>query len=96
MKGSRIFSQKTKKKSYSGHVKTGEDVLMGYGWGIRNTERRKRVSHGGANDFGFQAMFIRYLNEDTVIVITANAGRIGHIRNLQSEIEALVFENKRN
>ena len=96
MKGSKIFSQKTKRESYTGHVKIGEDAMMGYGWGIRSTEHGKRVSHGGANDFGFQAMFIRYLDEDVVIVITTNAGRVGDIRNLQSEIDSLVFENKQN
>jgi hypothetical protein len=31
-----------------------------------------------------------------VIVITTNAGRVGDIRNLQSEIVSLVFENKQN
>jgi len=96
MKGDTILSQKTKEKSYTGHVKIGEDAMMGYGWGIRSTERGKRVSHGGANDFGFQAMFIRYLDEDVVIVITTNAGRAGNIRNLQSELDSLVFENKQN
>ncbi len=96
MKNDTILSQKTKKKSYTGHVKIGEDAMMGYGWGIRSTEHGKRVSHGGANDFGFQAMFIRYLDEDVVIIITTNAGRIGNIRNLQSEIDSLVFENKQN
>jgi CubicO group peptidase (beta-lactamase class C family) len=96
MQGNTILSQKTKKKSYTGHVKAGEDVLMGYGWGIRSAQHGKRVSHGGANDFGFQAMFIRYLDEDVVIVITTNAGRAGNIRNLQSEIDSLVFENKQN
>jgi len=94
MQGNKVLSQKTKKKSYTGHVKIGEDAMMGYGWGIRNTEHGKRVSHGGANDFGFQAMFIRYLDEDVIIVITTNAGRVGNIRNLQSEIDSLVFENK--
>ncbi len=96
MKGDTILFQKTKKKSYAGHVKIGEDAMMGYGWGIRSTKHGKRVSHGGANDFGFQAMFIRYLDEDGVIVITTNAGRVGNIRNLQSEIESLVFENRQN
>jgi CubicO group peptidase (beta-lactamase class C family) len=96
MKSSKVFSQKTKKKSYTGHVKIGEDAMMGYGWGIRSTEHGKRVSHGGANDFGFRAMFIRYLEEDVVIIITTNAGRVGDIRNLQSEIDSLVFEYKQN
>jgi len=96
MQGNTILSQKTKKKSYSGHVKIGEDAMMGYGWGIRNTDHGKRVSHGGANDFGFQAMFIRYLDEDVVIIITTNAGRAGNIRNLQSEIDSLVFKNMQN
>ncbi len=94
MQGNTILSQKTKKKSYTGHVKIGEEAMMGYGWGIRSTEHGKRVSHGGANDFGFQAMFIRYLDEDVVIIITTNAGRVGNIRNLQSEIDSLVFEDK--
>lgn len=96
MRGSRIFSQETKKESYTGRVKIREDALMGYGWGIRQTAHGKRVSHGGANDFGFQAMFIRYLDEDTVIIITTNAGRAGDIRNLQSEIDSLVFESNQN
>jgi hypothetical protein len=52
------------------------------------------VSHGGANDFGFRAMFIRYLDEDIIIIITTNAGGVGDIRNLQSEIDSLIFENR--
>ena len=94
MKGIVILSSKTKKKSYSGHIKIGEDAMMGYGWGIRSTDHGKRISHGGANDFGFRAMYIRYLDEDVVIVVTTNAGRAGNVREVQAEIIDLVFKDK--
>lgn len=47
-----------------------------------------------ANDFGFRAMYIRYLDEDVVIVVTTNAGRAGNVREVQVEIIDLVFKDK--
>ncbi|MDH5707256.1 MAG: beta-lactamase family protein [Candidatus Aminicenantes bacterium] len=93
LKGSLILSRETKEKSYAGYVDVGEEAMMGYGWGIRQTEQGKRVSHGGANDFGFRAMFIRYLDEDVVIVVTTNAGRAGDIRELSQKITDLIFKD---
>ena len=94
MKGSEILTPKTREKAYTGHLKIGENVFMGYGWGVRSTDHGIRVSHGGANDFGFRALYIRYLEEDVVIVVTTNAGRRGDVRGLQDEIAGLIFENK--
>jgi len=96
MNGSTILSSETKKKSYTGHVRIGEDVMMGYGWGVRSTEHGRRVSHGGANDFGFRAMIIRYLDEDVVLIVTTNAGRAGNIPEVLAEVVNLVFEKKQN
>ncbi len=47
-----------------------------------------------ANDFGFRAMYIRYVYEDVVIVVTTNAGRAGNVREVQAEIIDLVFKDK--
>ena len=93
LKGNAILSRETKEKSCTGHIDVGEGAMMGYGWGIRQTEHGKRVSHGGANDFGFRAMFIRYLDEDVVIVVTTNAGRAVDIRSLAQKIADLIFKN---
>lgn len=96
LKGSAILSRETKEKSYTGYIDVGSDAMMGYGWGIRQTEHGKRVSHGGANDFGFMAMFIRYLDEDVVIVVTTNTGRAVDIRGLTQKIAELVFKDNEN
>ncbi len=48
-----------------------------------------------ANDFGFRAMYIRYLDEDVVIVVTTNARRAGNVWDVQNEIIDLVFSDKR-
>ncbi len=93
LKGSLILSRETKEKSYTGYIDVGGDATMGYGWGIRKTEHGKMVSHGGANDFGFMAMFIRYLDEDVVIVVTTNAGRAADIRNLSQKAANLIFKD---
>jgi len=93
MKGSVILSRETKEKSYAGYIDVGGDAMMGYGWGIRRTEHGIRVSHGGANDFGFRAMFIRYLDEDVVIVVTTNGGRAVDIRDLPQKITDLIFKD---
>jgi hypothetical protein len=39
-------------------------------------------------------MCIRYLDEDVVIVVTTNAGRVGNVREVQAEIIDLVFSDK--
>lgn len=70
----------------------GERVTMGYGWGIRMTDRNTRVvSHSGANDFGFRDYFARYLDDDVVIIITSNAGRCGNVREIHGEIASMIF-----
>jgi len=96
LKGSAILSRETKEKSYTGYIDAGGNAVMGYGWGIRQTEHGKMVSHGGANDFGFRAMLIRYLDEDVVIVVTTNAGRAGDIRGLSQKISDLIFKDNEN
>ncbi|MBL7082546.1 MAG: beta-lactamase family protein [Candidatus Aminicenantes bacterium] len=95
MKGNKILSRKAKKKSYTMHVNEGDGYWMGYGWGIRKTDRNtKIVSHGGANDFGFLANFVRYLDEDVVIIITSNSGRRAKVRELYSKLTSIIFNNK--
>lgn len=93
LKGSLILSRETKEKSYTGYIDIGGDAKMGYGWGIRKTEHGKMVSHGGANDFGFRAVLLRYLDEDVVIVVTTNAGRAADIRDLSQKIADLIFKD---
>jgi CubicO group peptidase (beta-lactamase class C family) len=74
LEGEEILTNDAKKAYYYPHVREGEhsDSFYGYGWTIFETPRNTRlISHNGGNSI-FAADFLRYLDEDVVIIGFSN------------------------
>ena len=74
LKGDSILGEEEKKLYYHPHVREGEDAdsFYGYGWALFTTPRdTKLVAHNGGNPY-FSADFLRYVDEDVVIIVLAN------------------------
>lgn len=72
--GNKILSNESKKAYYTPHIPEGEgsDSDYGYGWAIFTTPRKTRlIAHNGGNGI-FAADFLRYLDEDVVIIGLSN------------------------
>ena len=39
------------------------------------------------------AYFVRYLDEDIVIIVTSNSGRRGNVRDIYGKISSIIFSN---
>lgn len=75
LKGTDILDDDAKTLFYHPHVTEGEnaDSHYGYGWAIFTTHRNtKLVAHNGGNRI-FSADFLRYIDEDVVIIGMANS-----------------------
>ncbi len=69
-----ILGEEEKKLYYQPHVRESEgaDSHYGYGWAIFKTPRdTKLIAHNGGNPY-FSADFLRYVDEDVVIIVLAN------------------------
>jgi CubicO group peptidase (beta-lactamase class C family) len=83
--GDAILSAAAKDKMYRRHVKegAGADSSYGYGWSIAESAWGSRViEHNGGNGTFF-ADFLRYVDDDLVVVLSTNdsevkGGRISH------------------
>jgi CubicO group peptidase (beta-lactamase class C family) len=74
LQGEKILSEDAKKLYYTPHVREGEDAdsFYGYGWTIFTTPRNTRlIAHNGGNGI-FAADFLRYLDENVVIIGMSN------------------------
>jgi len=92
LKTDRILTKEAKRAYYSPHVREGEDAdsYYGYGWAIFMTPRNTRlIAHNGGNTI-FSADFLRYIDEDVVIIVLANtAGQ--HAWNVSNAVAKIVF-----
>ena len=87
-----ILDEKAKKMYYSPHVREGEQAesFYGYGWVIFTTPRNTRlIAHNGGNMI-FAADFLRYVDEDVVIIIMSNTAGKSAIR-ISPDIARIVF-----
>lgn len=74
LQGDKILSEEVKQAYYTPYVPEGEgaDSYYGYGWAIFATPRNTRlIAHNGGNGI-FAADFLRYLDEDVVIIGLSN------------------------
>ena len=74
LEGSQILSDEAKEAFFTPHVREGEDAEShyGYGWAIFTTPRNTRlIAHNGGNGI-FAADFLRYVDEDVVIITMSN------------------------
>jgi CubicO group peptidase (beta-lactamase class C family) len=90
--GDKILSEEAKNVDYTPHVPEGEgaDSYYGYGWAIFTTPRNTRlIAHNGGNMI-FAADFLRYVDEDVVIIIMSNTAGKSAIR-VSHDIARIVF-----
>lgn len=74
LEGDTVLGEEEKKLFYHPHVREGEgaDSFYGYGWAIFTTPRETTlIAHNGGNPY-FSADFLRYVDEDVVIIVLAN------------------------
>jgi CubicO group peptidase (beta-lactamase class C family) len=74
LEGNAVLGEEAKKLYYHPHVPEGEnaDSFYGYGWALFTTPRDTRlIAHNGGNPY-FSADFLRYVDEDVVIIALAN------------------------
>jgi CubicO group peptidase (beta-lactamase class C family) len=72
--GDAVLSSASREKMFTPHVPEGigGDSHYGYGWAISTTPRGTRlIAHNGGNGYFF-ADFLRYVDEDVVIVLATN------------------------
>lgn len=86
--GDTILSGDTKKKLYTPYLRN-----YAYGWDIQDTQYGKLISHDGASTYGTSAYFLRYVDQDLVIVLFSNtAFKYNSISKIVSDkIVKLVF-----
>lgn len=74
LEGNAVLGEEEKKLYYHPHIREGEnaDSFYGYGWALFTTPRNtKLIAHNGGNPY-FSADFLRYMDEDVVIIVLAN------------------------
>ena len=92
LQGVKIISDEAKQTYYTPHVPEGEGANShyGYGWAIFTTPRNTRlIAHNGGNMI-FAADFLRYVDEDVVIIIMSNTAGKSAIR-ISPDIARIVF-----
>lgn len=92
LQGDKILSDVAKQAFYTPYVSEGEDAnsYYGYGWAIFTTPRNTRlIAHNGGNMI-FAADFLRYVDEDVVIIIMSNTTEKSAIR-ISPDIARIVF-----
>ncbi|HZX09762.1 MAG TPA: serine hydrolase domain-containing protein [Acidobacteriota bacterium] len=74
LEGNAVLGEEEKELYYHPHVQEGEgaDSFYGYGWALFTTPRGTQlIAHNGGNPY-FSADFLRYVDEDVVIIALAN------------------------
>jgi len=95
LKGEKILNKNAKKLYYSPYVPEDEEghSHYGYGWAIFETSRNTRlIAHNGGNTI-FAADFLRYLDENVVIVVFSNTAGKPAFR-ISKVIARIVFGEK--
>lgn len=84
-----IYSDKLLKKASWNKMLTPYSEYYGYGWLTGNVEvdnvKKKVIGHNGQS-FGYSSAFIKYVDDDTAIIVLSNFEnfRLGNIANLVS------------
>jgi len=88
-----VLSSKTRELQETPHVaeNDGATSYYGYGWALFNNDRGKVVTHNGSNGIYF-ADFIRFIDEDVVIIYLTNAILGNNSENVAWEISKMIFD----
>jgi CubicO group peptidase (beta-lactamase class C family) len=89
LKDEKILSAAAKQKMFTPNLNN-----YAYGWRVHDTAFGKRISHGGASEFGFIADFEIYPEKDTVIIMLTNTIPTDDFffsRRLLTRLTAFVF-----
>jgi hypothetical protein len=92
LQGDKILDEKAKQLYYTPHVREGKQAgsFYGYGWAIFTTPRNTRlIAHNGGNMI-FAADFLRYVDENVMIIIMSNTAGKSAIR-ISPDIARIVF-----
>ncbi|MFT5167030.1 MAG: CubicO group peptidase (beta-lactamase class C family) [Saprospiraceae bacterium] len=90
---SRVLTSKTRELQETPHVAENDSATShyGYGWALFNSDRStKIVTHNGSNGVYF-ADFIRFIDEDVVIIYLTNAILGNDTENVGWEISKMIF-----
>jgi CubicO group peptidase (beta-lactamase class C family) len=95
--GEQVFSKAAKEKIFTPHVREGAGAtsFYGYGWAIFTTPRQtKLIAHDGNVNDVFEANFLRYTDEDVVLIIITNSLYLeqGAIK-VSPQIAEIIFED---
>ena len=77
LRGEAVLSAKSKEKLVARHVREGaQDSWYGYGWALMDAPGGGRlVAHNGGNGI-FYADFLRFVDEDLVVILSTNDSKI--------------------
>lgn len=68
-----IVKKETLDKIFHEYVDVTDTIDYGLGWMIEQTEKGKKISHGG-NTLGFTSNIARYVDEDLTVIVLTNNG----------------------
>lgn len=89
----RVLSSKTRELQETPHVAENDRATShyGYGWAVFNSDRDSKViTHNGSNGIYF-ADFIRFIDEDVVIIYLTNTILGNDTENVGWEISKMIF-----
>jgi len=95
LKNKPILPVEQKKKYFTPYVKTTRDnMFYAYGWLVRKTNRNTTsIEHGGGSHEGVNCRFLRFVDEDAVIIVLSHVFRdfVGVGSWAVDKIEKIVF-----
>ncbi|MEY8849234.1 serine hydrolase [Psychroserpens sp. XS_ASV72] len=90
----KVLTAETKLLMETAHVAENEEntSFYGYGWAIFNSKQNKKiVTHNGSNGIYF-AEFIRFIEDDLVIIVLSNVRLNRQSENVAWHISKMVFD----
>lgn len=98
LRGKAMLSEEAKKKFSSAYTPAEQaGTSYGYGWNIAKTPRGTRqIGHDGIG-FGFNSIYQRYVDEDTVVIVLSNLtlGRFLPVGPVERDLSEIIFEGKK-
>lgn len=97
LRAGKILSADAIKRYMMPHAKIQGEDYYAYGLFVSKTPRKTTmIEHGGDTELGFNGAFFRYVDENTVLIITCNSrdylGRSMR-QSVQEDIEKMLFGN---
>ena len=96
LNNNRVLSSKTRELQETPHVAENDRATShyGYGWAVFNSDMNSKVvTHNGSNGIYF-ADFIRFIDEDVVIIYLTNTILGNDLENVGWEISKMIFNTE--